>query len=189
MPRRETLPVESGFGDVRAAISRLARAVCSSGRYRDRMPQSPSVPPVASAVGSPRGGPDRDHDGRAAAGPARRTHRRPRPQRRAQARRRPPGARPDHERARAARDPTTRSCPKKGAIAPSASSPTACGSSIRSTAPAKYGEGRQDWAVHIALVIANQPVAGAVALPALGLTLSTADPSAAARRCTRARRA
>ena len=40
----------------------------------------------------------------------------------------------------------------------------------------EYGEGRQDWAVHIALVIANQPVAGAVALPALGLTLSTAEP-------------
>ena len=40
----------------------------------------------------------------------------------------------------------------------------------------EYGEGRQDWAVHVALVIANQPVAGAVALPALGLTLSTADP-------------
>ena len=40
----------------------------------------------------------------------------------------------------------------------------------------EYGEGRHDWAVHVALVIANQPVAGAVALPALGLTLSTADP-------------
>ncbi|TML13459.1 MAG: 3'(2'),5'-bisphosphate nucleotidase CysQ [Actinobacteria bacterium] len=40
----------------------------------------------------------------------------------------------------------------------------------------EYGEGRQDWAVHVALVIANQPVAGAVALPALGLTLSTAEP-------------
>ena len=40
----------------------------------------------------------------------------------------------------------------------------------------EYGEGRQDWAVHVALVIGHQPVAGAVALPALGLTLSTADP-------------
>jgi 3'(2'), 5'-bisphosphate nucleotidase len=40
----------------------------------------------------------------------------------------------------------------------------------------EYGEGRQDWAVHVALVIDHQPVAGAVALPALGLTLSTADP-------------
>jgi 3'(2'), 5'-bisphosphate nucleotidase len=40
----------------------------------------------------------------------------------------------------------------------------------------EYGEGRQDWAVHVALVVDHQPVAGAVALPALGLTLSTADP-------------
>ena len=36
--------------------------------------------------------------------------------------------------------------------------------------------GRTDWAVHVALVIDERPVAGAVALPALGLTLSTADP-------------
>ena len=36
--------------------------------------------------------------------------------------------------------------------------------------------GRTDWAVHVALVVAERPVAGAVALPALGLTLSTADP-------------
>ena len=36
--------------------------------------------------------------------------------------------------------------------------------------------GRTDWAVHVALVIDEHPVAGAVALPALGLTLSTADP-------------
>jgi len=34
---------------------------------------------------------------------------------------------------------------------------------------------RTDWAVHVALVIENRPVAGAVALPALGLVLSTAD--------------
>ncbi len=38
------------------------------------------------------------------------------------------------------------------------------------------GAGRADWAVHVALVVAERPVAGAVALPALGLTLSTADP-------------
>ena len=37
---------------------------------------------------------------------------------------------------------------------------------------------RTDWAVHVALVVAGQPVAGAVALPALGLTL-TADPAPA----------
>ncbi len=35
---------------------------------------------------------------------------------------------------------------------------------------------RDDWAVHIALVIDGQPVVGAVALPALGITLSTATP-------------
>lgn len=35
---------------------------------------------------------------------------------------------------------------------------------------------RDDWAVHIALVIDGQPIVGAVALPALGLTLSTATP-------------
>jgi 3'(2'), 5'-bisphosphate nucleotidase len=35
---------------------------------------------------------------------------------------------------------------------------------------------RHDWAVHIALVIDEQPVAGAVALPALERTLSTAEP-------------
>ena len=34
---------------------------------------------------------------------------------------------------------------------------------------------RTDWAVHVALVVGERPVAGAVALPALGLTLSTAD--------------
>jgi 3'(2'), 5'-bisphosphate nucleotidase len=38
----------------------------------------------------------------------------------------------------------------------------------------EFGEPpRSDWAVHVALVIAGVPVAGAVALPALGLTLST----------------
>ena len=36
--------------------------------------------------------------------------------------------------------------------------------------------GRSDWAVHVALVTGEQPVAGAVALPAAGLVLSTADP-------------
>ena len=36
--------------------------------------------------------------------------------------------------------------------------------------------GRTDWAVHVALVMDERPVAGAVALPAQGLTLSTADP-------------
>lgn len=34
---------------------------------------------------------------------------------------------------------------------------------------------RTDWAVHVALVSDNRPIAGAVALPGLGLILSTAD--------------
>ncbi len=34
---------------------------------------------------------------------------------------------------------------------------------------------RTDWAVHVALVADNRPIAGAVALPALGKVLSTAD--------------
>lgn len=38
----------------------------------------------------------------------------------------------------------------------------------------EFGEpGRVDWAVHVALVIDGEPVAGAVALPALGQTLAT----------------
>ena len=41
----------------------------------------------------------------------------------------------------------------------------------------EFGEPpRTDWAVHVALVIAGVPVAGAVALPALGLTLATEPP-------------
>lgn len=39
-------------------------------------------------------------------------------------------------------------------------------------------EGRVDWAVHVALVVGGAPVAGAVALPARGLVLSTAEPPA-----------
>ena len=35
--------------------------------------------------------------------------------------------------------------------------------------------GRTDWAVHVALVVAERPVAAAVALPAQGVTLSTLD--------------
>jgi 3'(2'), 5'-bisphosphate nucleotidase len=41
----------------------------------------------------------------------------------------------------------------------------------------EFGEaGRQDWAVHVALVVGRRPVAGAVALPGRGLTLAT-DPA------------
>jgi len=44
----------------------------------------------------------------------------------------------------------------------------------------EYGEvPRSDWAVHVALVSGGRPIAGAVALPAQGVTLSTADPSPA----------
>jgi 3'(2'), 5'-bisphosphate nucleotidase len=43
----------------------------------------------------------------------------------------------------------------------------------------EYGEpGREDWAVHVALVVDEQAVAGAVALPARGIVLSTGAPPA-----------
>jgi len=42
----------------------------------------------------------------------------------------------------------------------------------------EYGEGRDDWAVHVALAVEGLPVVGAVALPPLGLVLSTASPPA-----------
>ncbi|MFI5718450.1 3'(2'),5'-bisphosphate nucleotidase CysQ [Nocardia sp. NPDC051750] len=41
----------------------------------------------------------------------------------------------------------------------------------------EYGEpGRPDWAVHVALAVDGEPVAGAVALPAAGLVLHTGRP-------------
>jgi 3'(2'), 5'-bisphosphate nucleotidase len=40
----------------------------------------------------------------------------------------------------------------------------------------EYGEGRTDWAVHVALAIDGEPAVGAVALPGLGLTLSSGTP-------------
>jgi 3'(2'), 5'-bisphosphate nucleotidase len=40
----------------------------------------------------------------------------------------------------------------------------------------EYGEGRTDWAVHVALVVDGVARAGAVALPGLGVTLSTVEP-------------
>lgn len=47
----------------------------------------------------------------------------------------------------------------------------------------EYGErDRTDWAVHVALVQAGQPVAGAVALPASGTVLGTDRPPRLARR-------
>jgi 3'(2'), 5'-bisphosphate nucleotidase len=40
----------------------------------------------------------------------------------------------------------------------------------------EYGEGRTDWAVHVALAIEGVPVIGAVALPGLGLVLRSDQP-------------
>ena len=40
----------------------------------------------------------------------------------------------------------------------------------------EFAEGRADWAVHVALWCAGELAAGAVALPALGTVLSTAEP-------------
>lgn len=40
----------------------------------------------------------------------------------------------------------------------------------------EYGEARDDWAVHVALVEGGVPTAGAVALPGAGLVLSTGEP-------------
>lgn len=40
----------------------------------------------------------------------------------------------------------------------------------------EYGEGRDDWAVHVALVEDGQPTAAAVSLPGLGMVLGTLDP-------------
>lgn len=40
----------------------------------------------------------------------------------------------------------------------------------------EYGEGRTDWAVHVALAVEGVPKVGAVALPGLGITLSSANP-------------
>jgi 3'(2'), 5'-bisphosphate nucleotidase len=42
----------------------------------------------------------------------------------------------------------------------------------------EYGEARSDWAVHVALAVDGEARVGAVALPGLGLTLSTAAPLA-----------
>jgi 3'(2'), 5'-bisphosphate nucleotidase len=40
----------------------------------------------------------------------------------------------------------------------------------------EYGEGRADWAVHVALWVDGELAAGAVAIPAEGLTLDTVNP-------------
>jgi 3'(2'), 5'-bisphosphate nucleotidase len=40
----------------------------------------------------------------------------------------------------------------------------------------EFSEGREDWAVHVALAIDGEPLVGAVALPAMGVVLGTEDP-------------
>ncbi|HEX4245780.1 MAG TPA: 3'(2'),5'-bisphosphate nucleotidase CysQ, partial [Acidimicrobiales bacterium] len=45
----------------------------------------------------------------------------------------------------------------------------------------EYGEGREDWAVHVALAIGGRPAIGAIALPARGELFATADPPPLAR--------
>ena len=40
----------------------------------------------------------------------------------------------------------------------------------------EFGEGRSDWAVHVALAIDGAPVVGAVALPGLAITLCHCSP-------------
>lgn len=40
----------------------------------------------------------------------------------------------------------------------------------------EYGEGRDDWAVHVALAVDGVATVGAVALPGLGITLTSAAP-------------
>jgi 3'(2'), 5'-bisphosphate nucleotidase len=40
----------------------------------------------------------------------------------------------------------------------------------------EYSEGREDWAVHVALAVDGVPVVGAVALPALDVVLGTGEP-------------
>ena len=40
----------------------------------------------------------------------------------------------------------------------------------------EYGEGREDWAVHVALAEGGRPAVGAVALPARGMVLGTSEP-------------
>ena len=42
----------------------------------------------------------------------------------------------------------------------------------------EYGEERTDWAVHVGLAVDGKPVIGAVALPGMGLTLTSGSPPA-----------
>jgi 3'(2'), 5'-bisphosphate nucleotidase len=40
----------------------------------------------------------------------------------------------------------------------------------------EYSEGREDWAVHVAMAVDGEPLVGAVALPSLGVVLGTEEP-------------
>jgi 3'(2'), 5'-bisphosphate nucleotidase len=51
----------------------------------------------------------------------------------------------------------------------------------------EYGEGRSDWAVHVALAVDGAPVAGAVALPALDCVLRSDCPQSVPRAPTQRR--
>lgn len=51
----------------------------------------------------------------------------------------------------------------------------------------EYGEGRDDWAVHVGLAVEGKAVIGAVALPALGLTLRSDLPVTAPNRSEKLR--
>ena len=48
----------------------------------------------------------------------------------------------------------------------------------------EYAEGRDDWAVHVALAIDGAPAVGAVALPAMGIVLASDTPPALAPEAT-----
>lgn len=51
----------------------------------------------------------------------------------------------------------------------------------------EYSEGRDDWAVHVALAVKGAPTAGGVALPGLGITLGTDNPPIVSPRAGRLR--
>ena len=55
------------------------------------------------------------------------------------------------------------------------------GSSIPLDGTREYSEGREDWAVHVALAVDGEPRVGAVALPAMGVVLGNRGPAAARR--------
>ena len=76
----------------------------------------------------------------------------------------------------------TRSSPRKARTTRNVSGTSASGSIDPLDGTREFGEPpRDDWAVHVALCVDGQPVAGSVALPAQGRVFTTADPFADAR--------